>query len=78
MRLKDHSRHPDQYLRHHDVTIKPMTRRGVPLVWLWVQTGGMAASAVLSEDEARKIAGALVTAVEQAKAGSEGSEPAEH
>lgn len=64
MRLKDPDS-PGRRLAHHVVRVTPQVRKGVPRVHLWFQTGGMAGTATLAEDEARALAQALIDAIEE-------------
>ena len=49
------------------VRVTPQVRKGTPQVHLWFQTGGMAGTAALAEDDARALAKALIDAIEESK-----------
>jgi len=50
----------------HKVTVAPAIEGGTPVVNLWYQTGGMAGTGPLTEDDARALARALLDAAELA------------
>ena len=77
MGVKDHPKHPDVYLSHHRIQVAPVTREDVALVSLWIQSGSMLGTALLSVDDARSLSRALIEAAEQAHAhlGKPAAEP---